>query len=284
MEINILDKIKKKCKRYIVESKYVYKLCKNKRKKDNLIGPRKWLVILEILDSTITNEDRNNIVDKRFAKFRANKLKVIKIINTNKPNLVTKKIRNVFGNKYLVYEVGKIVEIDNYEKNKNQVCASGIHYFKTIDPAYYYDSRIFKNGEFYIWDDNGAIQIKGEYNHGKKDGEWTYWNAHTRTKGNYVNGKKHGEWIELFKNGKNICKENFVNDIQNCEYNQLYTNGTMASKGNFIDDKKHGEWIEWYCDGPMKSKGRFFNGKKVGEWIYWHDNPKIGYIRMYDKK
>src|SRR5438128_254473 len=45
-----------------------------------------WIVVLKKLSDTLTNEDRHCVVDARYAKFRANKLKVMLIFNKLNPN------------------------------------------------------------------------------------------------------------------------------------------------------------------------------------------------------
>src|SRR5271156_4246303 len=52
---------------------YVYKLANDVLSKDIC---RKWLVVMQKLPDTITNEERE-VVDVSHAKYRANKLKVI---------------------------------------------------------------------------------------------------------------------------------------------------------------------------------------------------------------
>ena len=59
---NTLDKIKERCKLYIHDPKYVYKSC------------GECIVILKKLETTITNEDRMDIANRKFAAFRANEL------------------------------------------------------------------------------------------------------------------------------------------------------------------------------------------------------------------
>src|SRR5579872_3991989 len=107
-----LDVLKIVLKDYI-NSKYVFKKCVNMYDTDK---SRKWLVILEKLEDTKTNEDRKNVIDKNFAKFRANKLKVIAIFNINNPyeKPAKKAILNEYSSNQTLYEVGEIVYADSY--------------------------------------------------------------------------------------------------------------------------------------------------------------------------
>src|SRR5579872_6315550 len=80
------------CKEYCSDSSYVYKLCNN----NHYRVERKWLVVLKKLDDTITNEHRTGIVNDYFAKYRANKLKVIKIFDITNPDITRYKVVNLF--------------------------------------------------------------------------------------------------------------------------------------------------------------------------------------------
>lgn len=165
-------KLHKKCKKYVSNTKYVFKSCYNKTKKTQY-PERKWLVVMEKLSSTITNEDRESLKDARFAKFRANELKVVKIINMTKPGFAKTKIRNYYEDDITIYEVGEIVKPNSYDIYKNEVCSNGIHYFKTLMPAYFYGYK--KSAKFYEWYDDGNICIVGQYKNNIKTGEWRYY-------------------------------------------------------------------------------------------------------------
>src|SRR5271170_5380155 len=142
------------CQEYTNNSLYVYKICRDKASKYKTV---KWFVVLQKLPDTKTNECRKDVVDKNYAKFRADKLRVVKIINTNKPTLTKKYIThrgpNMVKTKYVV---NKIVESNEYDDNIDNVYSNGIHYFKTLLPAYYYRDIPDKyNGKWIFWHDNG---------------------------------------------------------------------------------------------------------------------------------
>lgn len=198
---DILEKLHKKCRRYTKSPSYVYKLCRNYNKKKKETSERKWLVVLKKISTTVTNECRSNVVDANYAKFRASELKVIKIINTTKPNYIKKKITNVFEDIKTVYKVGEIVKPSTeYDMGLDNVCSSGIHYFKTLEPAYFYEksSYIVNNGKVLSWYDNGQMFQSGSYVNREPEGLWTTWNrlGQVFKYGYYRNGKRDGEWVD----------------------------------------------------------------------------------------
>lgn len=112
---------------------------------------RNWIVVLEKLPDTKTNESRH-VFDERYAKYRANKLKVVLIFNKHSPKETKSEIYNsVFEKKKLLYKSGEIVEADSFDTFFDNVVTNGIHYFKTLEPAFHQES---KSG-YLQWYDNG---------------------------------------------------------------------------------------------------------------------------------
>lgn len=142
--------LKKMHKKYPYESdeSYVYKLCYS------TTNQKTWIVIMQKLKETKTNEERKRVYEKMLAKFRADKLKVIEIFNAIDPDETTTMIVNRFNKKTLTYEVGKIVEADKYDENIDKVCSGGVHYFKSLDAAFYFN-RPLAGCTGYWFDING---------------------------------------------------------------------------------------------------------------------------------
>jgi hypothetical protein len=197
-----LQELFKICEKYSKSTKYVYKACVDFYSKNK--DDRKWLVIMKKTPKTITNESREKVHDTNVAKHRANLLKVIKIINMNKPTLTKKYIMNCTmtesGYKFMFYKVGKIVKSDSYDNDPNVVCGSGIHYFKTLLPAFYYGEHYQKSKceySYIHWNKYGKISFSGGYKNRKKHGLWAGYFAgemNLYSKGNFVNGVRVGRW------------------------------------------------------------------------------------------
>src|SRR5580692_5246112 len=150
---HLLRVIITKCNKYIDDDSYVYKLCRDNLSDD---AHRKWLVILQKLDTTETNELRTNITNKDHAFFRANRLKVIEIIDVDNPDISKKFIVNEYKFLETRYEVGNITEPDQYSDDINIIYGGGIHYFKTPITAFHYRNIPENFSGYWIeWYDNG---------------------------------------------------------------------------------------------------------------------------------
>ena len=184
-----MDKLVHIVDRYIDPS-YVFKSCS-----------RDWIVVLQKLPDTITNESRF-VVDADCAKFRANKLQVVDIIHKFDQTTRDSICNSVYEDKQIVYKKGEIIEVEDFDKNLNEVCAAGIHYYKTMKVAFYLELEIVRDGEWSCWYRTGQVKSNGSYKDGKEEGEWIFWyeNGQMKSKGIYKDGKQEGKYISWHDN------------------------------------------------------------------------------------
>lgn len=155
---------------------YVYKKASNN-----------YIVKLKKLPDTITNESRYGVVNQQFAEFRGNMFYVEKIYKTSlktsletsfETSLKTKlKIQSLYD-KLFIYEVGKIVKVDDFDLNLENLKSTGIHYFKTEEAAFYYDfyPTYRYTGKYKIYYDNGQLMQIYNLKNGAKYGFLTSYN------------------------------------------------------------------------------------------------------------
>jgi len=160
-----------------------YKACKNS------------IVVLELLENSITNEKRKDVINPSFAKFRTNKVKVIKIIDVLTGDELDSD-RSIYDPNF-IYKVGEIIQTE-INSDINTVCGEGIHYFKTYKAAlsWYYHNNInqIKNGTFIEYHENGRRDVEWNYLDGKLNGLQHGWydNGQKNFEWNYLNGNREG--------------------------------------------------------------------------------------------
>lgn len=257
---------------------------------------REWMVIMQKLkkrfgegllepntDSTQTNESRNEIIDKSSAKFRANKLKVLKIINVNNLKSIST-IINKYKTKTLKYKVGEIVESKHYDEEINNICSDGIHYFKTLIPAYYYRHvPDMYTGKWITYYDNGQKESEGKYYNEQKTGYWITWyeNGQKETEGNYINGIRENKWTIWYENGEKITEGCYVKGKKSGNWTAWHDNGKKETEGNYDNDVYVGKWKVWHYNGNISNRCEFVNGKQAGRWIEYNCDGKKEAEREY---
>lgn len=160
-ENTTLETIKLICKNYIGNPKYVYKFCDIPYKHG--VG---YIVVLERLPSTKTNECRYTItMNMNYAKFRGSEFKVATIIDVTDPGRRT--IHEVTNIRGTTYAVGTVVKPNYFDKDLNVICAAGIHYFKSIDAAFFCRSMPSDyTGVWRSFDEDGKQKYKITYANG----------------------------------------------------------------------------------------------------------------------
>jgi antitoxin component YwqK of YwqJK toxin-antitoxin module len=245
--LNNLDIINSLYNYYVEDDQFVYKSCESE-----------WIVILRKLKDTITNENRWDIVNIKFAKFRANKLEVVLIINKNDPTIITKQISNSNYKSKITYKVGEIVIINDYDMNLSNVCSTGIHYFKTIECAYYFDNEKKCIGNYKKWFNDGTLCKQCYYDQ---------------------NNNLIGDYNEWFDNGNYKKKCNYKDGLLNGEYKEWYRSSFFLYRcitSTYLNGNLEGTFYMWYEKGNyLWLKCEYQNGQLNGAYQKFHPNGKI---------
>src|SRR5271170_7385707 len=117
-----LEEIKQECENF-KDAKFVFKVCNDEKTSE------KYFVVLmkDNGNGTTTNEELK-VDEKQYAKYRANKLHVAKLLclddKTKKVNKVMHKSEFYKDAPVTIYELGTIVEADTFNDNIESVCTN----------------------------------------------------------------------------------------------------------------------------------------------------------------
>ena len=129
---------------------------------------------------TQTNENRTNVVDTRYAKFRGDKFFVLLIFHKMDPLDTLNEIVNKYNSLTTIYKIKHVVHSDSFDKNVDNIYSNGIHYFNSIEPAYVYNFDIVKHkysGNLFYFTDSGILYKKLSYVNSKKEGIQDYFSS-----------------------------------------------------------------------------------------------------------
>lgn len=226
------------CEKYL-DDDFVFKTVKIKLNKKipsgnafNLDESRNyiwWLIILKRTPATKTNELRKDVEDETYAKFRGSEFLVVQIIDIFNSN---KTINSIYNQNYIgvTYAVDRIVKPNKYDENIHKVCSNGIHFFKTIKGAYYYNLKSYNHtGKYLKYHDNGLTFVESTFIKGKLNGVSTKY---------YENGKKHRE-----------CT--YIDDKINGSYFLFHPNGVLRMEGVYVNGLKKGNFTEYNHRGNI---------------------------------
>lgn len=168
-----LADIENKCQQYTSDNRYVFKKCRS-------IDKKRYIVVLEKTPETLDNEARSYVDNASYAYFRANLLMVRFIVDIDTLNANIDRIATLSWNEGKVtdYLVGQLVLPDFYDQNIENIFTHGIHYFKTLKAAYYFNlTHEEKNLTEYcvLYEADGSILQEGTYINGRPVGLWRYY-------------------------------------------------------------------------------------------------------------
>ena len=93
-----------------------------------------------------------------------------------------------------------------------------------------------------------------------------YKNKKIKYTGNFENGKKTGEWKYFEETGTMWLSETYKDGKKFGEYIRFHINGVPWKKGRYVNNKKNGEWDFFSIDGKILEEGNYLEDQKNGIW------------------
>jgi len=165
----------------------------------------------------------------------------------------------------------KIVKVW-YDKDWEEIDGPGMYYrIGTKDSLGNWDGLV---NDFYA---DGEIQMRGSYNHGKRDGIFLYYSDHhTYTSaGRYQDDKRIGKW-ELFFNNGQLESEVYFRD-------RYFLKNLWDSTGHPLVRDGYGKVTTYYSNGVVKESGSYENGYKEGYWFGKFENGEMFFEENFFK-
>ena len=220
---------------------------------------KRVLITLEIPNDAKTNINRENIFDPIKAKYRSNKVKVIKIQDEN--NYEYKEAESMFCLKKIIYIKGRETYERDFHQDLEVVCGEGIHFFLDKEVALNYGLNSVENGIFQSWHDNGQKSIE-----------------------TICKNHKYTEYQEWYENGNQYMKCSFLEGKLNGFHELWYSNGTKKKECYYQNGLLNGQYIEYYSTGKIKLQCMFIKGEKHGIYQEWFFNAGIVFIKCFYSK
>jgi antitoxin component YwqK of YwqJK toxin-antitoxin module len=271
--IEPLERLEEFCSKYNYND-YFYKKCRNNR-----------FVILKTIEGvTRCNDNRKDIVNPQYARYRIDKAHVVYICDIFNPlNAYEDAISK--WDKNFIYRINEDIE-SKYDENINEIETEGIHVFKTVRPAFQYQllydhiekrlPGILVQMDYY---DNGVIDQF--YSITKKGyiGAYIHW---------YTTGIKSSESYYLDDKLDGFCTDYDEHGLIESETTYLYgwEIGTSYHyyKG-ILEYTISYDLSEFILKGYIKTIKSYANGK-IKQNKKWHadHSQKMEYDKEYAKK
>lgn len=170
--------------------------------------------------------------------------------------------------------------------------------------VYTLNKKLFKEGDYQAWYENGNLKVKEEYKNGKriglsekyfengkKDREGTYRLIHKVTSDYLLVSLANitidaisvldGTYKEWHENG-NLKKESFyIKGVQEGEVKEYHENGYLLARYSVINEKKEGVYERYHENGEVDVLGYYANNEKEGKWAEKYPNGNLKFEEVY---
>jgi TonB family protein len=153
-----------------------------------------------------------------------------------------------------------------------------------------YDLNNFRlNGEVKDYFNSGSLAMLGQYNKGKKTGDFIFYypNGEVESTGPYQDNSRIGEWKFYFRSGELKMIVSFPDPTNILDFSVLEL---YDSLGNKIIKNGSGKWVDnsirigmFDKESSKSLKGRFKNGKKHGKWeLIRNSDKKLWHVEKFN--
>ena len=130
----------------------------------------------------------------------------------------------------------------------------------------YSDGEILKRNEWYS---NGIKKLEVEYKDNRPHGlvrQWTYL-GDVVLEGQYENGKREGEWTTFFSSKKKQSTHYYKNDHEVGDWYGIFLDGKPAFEEHYSDEGDSiGVWKKWYENGNLQEENSCFKTAQKGSF------------------
>jgi antitoxin component YwqK of YwqJK toxin-antitoxin module len=203
--------------------------------------------------------------------------------------------KNREGEWRIYYENSQIKEIGDYKNNRrvglwksyfeDGVLKGEINYIDDFGThkEFYRSGKVQATGprigtrnvgHWKFFAEDGSLQSTGEFNGGKKTGQWVGYHPSGKiaSRGHYDNDIPVGVWEYYFEDGKISSTGEYIEGKKAGYWKAMNADGTLKNEVTY--DKGSGDFSEFYSSGKLKVKGKIVNDKREGKWEYFYEDGK----------
>jgi antitoxin component YwqK of YwqJK toxin-antitoxin module len=148
------------------------------------------------------------------------------------------------------------------------------------------------HGSWRMWDQEGNMIAKGQYDQGNRGGSWTAWYAKTDNKtfqqapykefvgpftsnANFRGGELDGSWTVYDGKKRKIIEFSYANGVRHGVCSKYYSNGRKMDQVEYKNGELDGVYRQWSADGHMVTDDVYEDGRTIGRKItHYRDRKK----------
>lgn len=130
------------------------------------------------------------------------------------------------------------------------------------------------HGAMKMWDTNGKLVVEGNFNMGRRNGQWSCW--YSRDISKFMQRHPFNQFKAPF-----VAQVNFVDGTLQSEWTILDSNQTKCSLVSLKDGKRHGPVIVWLPSGDVYRQSNYENGLLVGKVLQRGPQGELNTVAEY---
>ncbi|NIL97476.1 MAG: hypothetical protein GTO53_07635 [Planctomycetales bacterium] len=136
------------------------------------------------------------------------------------------------------------------------------------------------HGIWRMWDENGNMVSKGQYEMGKRTGAWNTWHAARSNKifqqqpfkefvgpfsshANFQGGLLEGTWTIFDGKKRKILEFSYANGVRHGTCTKAYSNGRKLEEIEYKNGEMHGIYRQWTPDGRLVKDQVYDKGRTI---------------------
>lgn len=221
----------------------------------------KSIATLLINSNATTNINRKGIIEVKNVEHLCNEAYVVDIRSIT-TGIELKKASSLLNNNF-IYEINKLVRVENYDVNDKSIYAPGISFYLRKKVALGYINCMNSDGVYDGYYDNGRLYETCNYVGGIREGNYIrkHENGELAEISFYINGKYNGIRNIYYNTGQLLSKCNYTNDVFDGKYEQYHPNDMLFISCHYTDGKLNGKYDEWDKYGKIKKSCNYNNGR-----------------------
>ncbi|MEM7161347.1 MAG: hypothetical protein AAF487_02800 [Bacteroidota bacterium] len=169
---------------------------------------------------------------------------------------------------------------------------------------YILNKKLFKEGAYQSWYENGNLHVKEMYRNGRRVGksEKYFENGKKMSEGNYALKHKisgelitalvgnissdaievlHGPHKEWHENGKLKKESIYDRGVQEGEVKEYHENGYLMARYSVVRERKEGNYERYFENGETEVFGYYERNEKEGKWKEVYQNGQLKFEEIY---
>jgi antitoxin component YwqK of YwqJK toxin-antitoxin module len=135
-----------------------------------------------------------------------------------------------------------------------------------------------------LYDDEGILYAKGNYQGIVKDSVWNYYNNNTIVGNEYfVKGKREGKSLSFYADGTIAKEVNYKSDLLQGPWREFYPSGSKKAEMVYNNGIRDGWCIIYYENGQTQIEGKYLNDREDGPWSFFAEDGKLKFKLEYQK-